>query len=1126
MGRYHFLDEEDDDDDETDHHRHPIIPQTSRSHGSREEGEIIEDDSDEYENRDRNNNYEHEHEHENENEDYGDMDIDEDDERKDEYKYKYKYNSPQSNKYDIDGYEDTNHEDYDDDDDDGEEYRGRRPLSSYLPSFSGLTGRGSSDQSRYGGRNRSPSPSPSPGPSSHRYYYNEHRNKENVDNESSSGSSDDEPWKHTRTHLYPEHNGNGNMNSNSNSNRKAYRLIGSSKYDRNYDHEDFYSPNHSSSPVSDDERETTPGRNLSSTALVHRSKQQQQQQLSSPQPQPSSSTRPEIHYHIYVSENQASRWFPSQQEPVEEGEEATTAHHRHRHHSPVQLWKKLTLLAGATQLLWMVLLLTGFGGPLESLLIHTNTITPPPPYLTWDEYGRQQWNLARRVSSEGYALGRHLLRTASLRDGEDTEASDGNDRPTYRFPETWGLTSSLSSLSSSSLSTSSDNQNHNSSDNDNNSDSNSIPLAPTALHWLPGQDRAVRQLQPRLNAWSSYGRQQPQPSRIPTQVPPRRGSFPRHPTSSRVPLYSSYSSHSHSATPSAAPSSSASSSSSSISSSSSPRSPLVIYASGGKGVGKRSLAYLLLQQLETSTTGAGTGAGANTNRKSAWEACKDVWSHQSRDEEDNNTPEGFRAQQQQQQQQEQQQQRSYCPLLHLTPSDYHDSSTGEYGNGYDSDYSQTVADGINNNGDGDGDSDGNASVSSPLYRKILDHVVTAGGGASIVLLERVDCIVGVGAASGAVGASSFPEDCPHGGSATNPHQRGDWLSDLTALLKSQPAVFGNTIVVITSRVGTATAEKWTRKRLQQQQQQQSTRAPSQSKSQSSHHDAGDESWLADEVRSLVKYELRRYHSTDENDDDETRRLDDWWVLPLAPIERDGMGATLDRMAASGGCGEDSIAGFAVASASASDAHRHHDANDNKNSGDDETADADDATTDSDTDTLVPEGGFLLTRRASDAILDRLEWHQWIHKSTGAVLRVWSPDGADSLKDLWKHRILPRLSNALVSGCGAPPGDANQNEQNENEHENEHEQNEKGDVYDDDKKQRRLLLDADEESSHTTDRWVLRSCVVASTTAGEDEDNAQQQDSEGSSFVTTTDGRRWNCQTNGSEWNEHACRFYL
>jgi len=822
--------------------------------------------------------------------------------------------------------------------------------------------------------------------------------------------------------------------------------------------------------VSEDEREReyhlhsgTPSMTTTTTAaaaMVTRS-QNNNRQLSSS----SSSTAPEIHYHIYVSEDQAARWFPSgegeRDAATNDGaspRKSSQSQSQSNSYGYLPLWKKLTFLACITQLLWMLV---------------ASRMAPPPPYLTWDEYGKHQWKLARRVSSEGYALGRHLLRTAALRGGECDDNDNGLDttnNPIYRFPDTWWPAS-----------TDEPSRRHNASASDSASrgvSENVVGSAPSeAGWWLAGQDRARKHLQSRLNKWSSSL------SSGSTTTPSRRGSVSR-PLGARL---------SQQRGPSLSWSS---------------RSPLVIYASGGKGVGKRSLAYLLLQQLETE--------GLSTDRKrSAWEECAEAWSHRAartrtHHAEEDDLEQGSR----------QHQQSPYCPLLHLTPSDYHHSEEG----GLDSDYFDYESSGTTamDTTEDDGDSE----PSSPLYRKILDHVVAAGGGASIVLLERVDC-ASASASAGVTNSAlaAFPEDCPHpppsssslssSSAATSANSNAnsnsnfysgheeDWLLDLTAALQRRPAVFGNTIVVVTSRLGTATAEKWTRKRLQQQ-----------TYHNQQHHNNNQlpDDWLvADEVQSLVRYELRKHHSGSGehgHEHEHESRLDNWWIVPMVPLERDAMASILDAMAASGG--KD------FASAIPPPLHSDHGHNqftnvyntndhgfkieeDNNHIDDNDNGNDNDTT--STTTTTV--GGVMLTERASAGILDRLEWHQWIHKTTGAVLRVWSPYGAAPLRKLWNHRIQPRLASALVSGCGGAPSDSNNDGGN-------------SDGNSDGDGERTLLLDADGGSA---DRWILRSCVAAAA-GGEEEDSVVT--------TTTTDGRRWKCREDSvwNGWNEQACQFYL
>lgn len=117
--------------------------------------------------------------------------------------------------------------------------------------------------------------------------------------------------------------------------------------------------------------------------------------------------------------------------------------------------------------------------------------------------------------------------------------------------------------------------------------------------------------------------------------------------------------------------------------------------------------------------------------------------------------------------------------------------------------------------------------------------------------------------------------------------------------------------------------------------------------------------------------------------------------------------------------------------------------------------------------------ILLTESASQRILDALEWHQWIHKTTGEVLRIWSPDGAPPLFDLWEEHVLESIEHS--SSCPR-------------------------DTY---SPKAKLILDFEGIS---TDRLWLRSCELAEKGGGQFD-------------VTSNDGRRWKCPG-------ESCSFFL
>ena len=118
----------------------------------------------------------------------------------------------------------------------------------------------------------------------------------------------------------------------------------------------------------------------------------------------------------------------------------------------------------------------------------------------------------------------------------------------------------------------------------------------------------------------------------------------------------------------------------------------------------------------------------------------------------------------------------------------------------------------------------------------------------------------------------------------------------------------------------------------------------------------------------------------------------------------------------------------------------------------------------DQDTISTTPSIFLTQSASQRILDALEWHQWIHKTTGEVLRTWSPDGAPPLLELWEEHVLHSIENS--SSC---PRESLS-------------------------KKAALILDFEGIS---TDRLWLRSCELVEKDKGQFD-------------VTSYDGRRWRC----------------
>jgi len=142
-----------------------------------------------------------------------------------------------------------------------------------------------------------------------------------------------------------------------------------------------------------------------------------------------------------------------------------------------------------------------------------------------------------------------------------------------------------------------------------------------------------------------------------------------------------------------------------------------------------------------------------------------------------------------------------------------------------------------------------------------------------------------------------------------------------------------------------------------------------------------------EAEALLNYELERHHSGtrhgNEGDDDDagdttSMGIEDWVLVPMAPLDKTSMASLLDELAKSGP---------------------------NPPFFDDESERSNHGAA-----TAFSNRPLLLTERASDRILDALEWHQWIHKTSGEVLRIWSPEGARPLLKLWEERVLEPISS--------------------------------------------------------------------------------------------------------------------
>mmetsp|Transcript_49093 Transcript_49093/g.49877 ORF Transcript_49093/g.49877 Transcript_49093/m.49877 type:complete len:257 (+) Transcript_49093:316-1086(+) len=226
---------------------------------------------------------------------------------------------------------------------------------------------------------------------------------------------------------------------------------------------------------------------------------------------------------------------------------------------------------------------------------------------------------------------------------------------------------------------------------------------------------------------------------------------------------------------------------------------------------------------------------------------------------------------------------------------------------------------------------------------------------------------------------------------------------------------------------------------------------------------------------------------EENDDDvntgqDDLGVDDWLIIPMVPLDRFTMKSVLGHIAVTG----DTIAITA----------------DNRMSL---------SSTLSSTSSSV-----LLTESATNRVLDALEWHQWIHKTTGEVLRIWSPNGTRPLLQLWKDEIL----DIIGKEC--------------------HHNHPTATV------QRKQILDFEETPM---EQFVMRSCVeVISDSSNNDNDSVDNNNNNNNKFnddyyndrdfiITTIDHRTWDCRrlidkdNDGGDLIQHAssditCRFYL
>jgi len=807
---------------------------------------------------------------------------------------------------------------------------GRRAFRSYFPSFSAARTRSNSN-SRSPSLDRSFDEKASP------------RNWDETDN--------DDVWE--------------NNNKNENLDGAAeYRLIASSKYDRNYERDDFYpsgiqgnntradinNSNSRTNPVSGDENDDfdheTPYNNYSasyqnSNGGSSGSRRASDGGLVRSSNHKLSNGAPEVHYHIYISEKQASRWFSQNQDegpPTISDQESPQNDNRSKRNTA--LWKRITLWAMVTHLFVFVV-------RRYNLIV----LSPPPSYLTWEEYVGYQSRLIRRVSREGYSLLKHLSSaTTQIITNRNSLSNDDEDAsvpsPRYDFPEVWASFAPSKSQMTESFPAGS---------NDENTGHNHRGTV------LFGHDAALNHLQSGLNIWSSSQRIQ------------RKA---RHSKNHPKKLSSSESQK---------------------------KRPLIVYACGGIGVGRESLAYLLLEQLVLHDSFAGATASALDECAAAAAAKASLTNELTVSERSD----------------ESQNREYHCPLLHLTSSDLDRGFRPRRYRGDGDDDDDDILDDLTLDTSESGGHFDRGSILSIFYQTILDHVLAAGEGASIVLLDKIDAVT----------------TCDHEADVCNSDNSlpTSWLRDLMIEVLSHEEIFGNTIFVLTSQTGKDTVEKWTRKRLNFLQ------------------GAGISELVSAaaniDVEALLRYELQRYHAptTGVEEDgarDSSMGVKNWLLVPMAPLNKNSMEAILERLA-SRGPNPTFLDDGSIQTKYFEEPWRNR--------------------------------RMIITESASERLLDALEWHQWIYKSSGEVLRIWSPDGASPLIDLWEDHVLKTIEG--LSDCPS--------------------------IHHDETERNILILDYEGIS---TDRLRLRSC--------------EQSEDDSVDATTSTDGRRWVCSETIS------CSFFI
>ena len=446
----------------------------------REEGEIIE----KYDNGNDDGYHDDEEEEEEDTHRISDGEYNDDDNDYNEYDNRY-----------TDGDDDEDHqeEEYNPDDgsyggDGNQQSNAKNSFRSYLNYFRNLKipAKTTTASSSGAERNRTTS-RPQPGDT-------------NDDYNSSNSETNDPPRdgnNYRDEHHYHYHSEDQDRTHNRRRNwhkeEEEYRLIGSTRYDRdNYDEDDFYHHRRRNSSSGRNEggyraEESDPSTSIIPFPMESTSSSMAQQQQERP---------PEIHYHIYIPESQAARWFDGingNGNLIENcnREDAEPETNRKGQRFPFPLWKTVAVLA-----VLMHLVLYGFpgGGPLLSKLLAPILLPlappPPGPYRSWEEYTEQQRRLIQQISYEGYALTRHLLvRTVTAATAGRVVFDDDDDyrkrqEPTfvgYEFPKDW---SSLVPTV---------NYEHNDAKRD---------TARLRLH-LFGQDAAVEKLKLVLNRWVS-----------------------------------------------------------------------------------------------------------------------------------------------------------------------------------------------------------------------------------------------------------------------------------------------------------------------------------------------------------------------------------------------------------------------------------------------------------------------------------------------------------------------------------------------------------------------------------------------------------------------------------------------